>query len=201
MLKVGITGSIGSGKSTIASIFQVLEIPVYNSDERAKFLMNHDSTLRKKLADRFGSDIFGEQGSLQNQKLANIVFNDREALETLNNLVHPRVRQDFEKWTSQVVGSSYLLQEAALLVETGTYQNLDRLITVTAPEEIRIQRIMERDQVDRKSVQIRMDNQLPESKKVAKSDFVIVNDGNQLVIPQVLEIHRKLDNKDKNGKD
>lgn len=192
MLKIGITGSIGSGKSTVSEIFNVLEIPVYDSDFRAKFLMHHDSKLRQQLKEHFGSGIFDDKGQLQNKQLAQKVFNDREALETLNSLVHPRVREDFTEWTHQFSDHPYILQEAALLVETGSYQNLDHLITVTAPEATRIKRIMERDQVDREAVLARMENQLPESEKVAKSDFVINNDGTELVIPQVLGIHRQL---------
>lgn len=192
MLKVGITGSIGSGKSTAAGIFEVLGIPVYDSDEQARHLMHNDPELRKKLEEEFGSAIFDDQGQLKSKQLAQIVFHDRGALETLNGLVHPRVRSDFAEWTAQFHEMPYILQEAALLVETGSYQNLDRLITVTASEETIIKRIMKRDQTNRESVKARMKNQLPESEKVAKSDFVIANDGAQLMIPQVLEIHQAL---------
>lgn len=191
MLKIGITGGIGSGKTTVCRIFELLEVPVYYADDRAKKLYNEDGRLQEDLKSTFGYEIFDQHNKLNKAKLADIVFNNPSALAQLNKLVHPAVRRDFTRWM-QTQDAFYVIQEAALLVETGSYQNLDYLITLTTPLETRIQRIVQRDYTTREKVQERMNNQLNEEEKVAKSDFTITNDGRTLLIPQVLEVHYQI---------
>ncbi len=190
MLKVGITGGIGSGKTTVCKVFELLEVPVYYADDRAKNLYHEDPQLKEALKTTFGNEIFDHNNMLNKAKLADLVFNNTSAMAQLNNLVHPAVRRDFTQWV-QAQNAFYVIQEAALLVETGSYQNLDGLITVTTPLEIRTQRIVQRDQTTREKVLERMNNQLNEEDKVAKSDFTIANDGNNLLIPQVLDLHHQ----------
>ena len=194
MLHVGITGGIGSGKTTVCKIFEVLGIPVYYADERAKWLMVNDSKLIRRLKNAFGDEVYAKDGSLNRQYLANIVFKDRAKLEILNGIVHPAVHLDGIKWNQEQQGVPFTLKEAALLFESGSYKHLDKMITVTAPEAIRIQRVVARDQTDKASVKARMDKQLPEAEKVNLSDFVINNDGTQSLILQVLDIYSILKN-------
>jgi dephospho-CoA kinase len=191
-LAVGITGGIGSGKSTIARIFSLLKIPVYYADERAKWLMVHDSEVKFGILHHFGADSFTTDGALNRIFLANQVFNDAEKTKLINNLVHPAVRRDFEQWRLQQQ-SLYVLKEAALLFETGSYKELDAVINVSSPLVIRMTRILMRDP-HRTEEQINaiIDKQLPDDFKNNLADFVIKNADNKLLIPQVLKIHEKL---------
>ncbi len=195
-LRIGITGGIGSGKSIVCEIFQILGVPVYDADSRAKVLMTEDERTVDAIKNSFGLDAYTADGALNKTFLAKIVFNDREKLNILNNIVHPAVGRDFEKWSDSHRTNSYLIKEAALLIESGSYKQLDLLITVTAPEELRITRILKRDP-HRTEENIRkiMANQLDEDAKISRSQFVIVNDDKTLLIPQVLNIHRHLLNK------
>lgn len=198
MMKVGITGGIGSGKSTVCKIFEGLGITVYNSDIRAKELMNSRPDIIEQVKKLFGENIYSDQNKLKGKELAAIVFKNKRALEKLNAIVHPAVQQDFERWVMmQNMHLPYILKEAALLVETGSHKLLHYLICVTAPLELRIKRIMDRDHVDRKAVMERINNQLPEQEKVAAADYVIRNDEDSLLIPQILEIHEELSKKSK----
>ena len=190
MIKVGLTGGIGSGKSIVARIFQVLGIPVFNSDQAARDLMESDPDLKNALFDRFGSSVYID-GKLDRKKLGSIVFNDPQALKDLNSLVHPAVRKAFSKWADRQ-NSQYVLMESAILAETGGHRNFDRTIVVSAPEDLRVQRVMKRDGVGEEIVRARMRNQATEEERLKISDHVIVNDDRQLVIPQVLAIHNKL---------
>ncbi len=190
MLRIGLTGGIGSGKSIVARIFNVLEIPVLDSDLIARELMQNDPDLIAQLKERFGASIYMD-GKLDRKKLGAIVFNDPKALADLNSWVHPAVRKGFSEWADRQ-NSPYVLMESAILAESGGYRNFDRIIVVTAPEEIRIQRVMKRDGVGEESVRARMRNQASEEERLKIADHIIVNDDRQLVIPQVLSIHRNL---------
>lgn len=192
MIKVGITGGIGSGKTTVCRIFQSLRVPVYFADDRAKAIMAEDEDLKAALVDHFGADVYQQDGSLNRIWLAGQVFGDPQKLEQLNAIVHPAVGRDAENWQAQHEDAPYTLKEAALLFEAGSYRRLDKIIVVTAPEELRIQRVMERDKIDEGSVRQRMDRQWPQEKKVALADYVIENDGSRGLIPQVMDIHREL---------
>ncbi len=188
-LKVGITGGIGSGKTTVCKIFESLGIPVYNADERAKWLMVNHPLIVKGLKDLFGEQAYLGDGSLNRKGIAAIVFSDKEKLNQLNALVHPAVYQDGEDWHASFSDVPYTIKEAALHFESGAYRTMDVMITVFAPEEMRLQRVINRDDANLQEVKDRMSKQMPDQEKMEKSDFVIYNDGTQLLIPQILEIH------------
>ncbi len=192
MLKVGITGGIGSGKTTVCKIFETLGIPVYYADDRAKWLMTHDPELVEAISNTFGQAAYSPEGQLNRAYLAKVVFGDAEKLAQLNALVHPAVFRDGSQWHQSQTGAPYTLREAALLFESGSYRAIDKMIVVTAPQEIRIKRVMERDQVTADAVLARIEKQWPEEEKVKRADYVILNDGERLLVPQVLEIHRSL---------
>ncbi len=189
MLVVGVTGGIGSGKSIVCKIFEQLGVPIYNADKEAKELMNNDAALIKDLKKKFGNDLYNGKEGLNRKKLSEIVFNDKEKLEKLNAIVHPHVRKHFQKWKKEHQDAKYLVKEAAILFESGADEDCDRVITVIAPRLLRIERVMERDDVSKEKVGAIIDNQWSSSEKIKKSDFVIANDNNYLVIPQVLELH------------
>lgn len=191
-LLVGITGGIGSGKSTVARIFSILGIPIYYADERAKWLMANDPKLKKQIQDNFGSESYSEDGILNRSFLASMVFSDEEKVKTINSLVHPAVRLDFENWASSQT-TPYVLKEAALLFETGSYKDLDKVINVSSPIKIRISRVLMRDpHRNEKQVNDIIDKQLPDEEKNKLADFIIKNTDNKMLIPQVLEIHNQL---------
>jgi dephospho-CoA kinase len=193
MIKVGITGGIGSGKTTVCKIFESLQIPVYYADVSAKELMNHDPALKNKIIHNFGSDIYSN-GSLNRRKLADIVFHDKKKLQLLNSLVHPAVENDVNTWMKNQFHAQYAIKEAALIFESGSYARLDKIITVAANLEIRIDRIIKRDKVTREDVLARMKNQWPQEDKISKSDFVIYNNDGDVLITQVMEIHYLITN-------
>ena len=190
VLKVGLTGGIGSGKSTVAQIFEVLGIPVYYADIEAKRLMNEDAELISSI-----TRIFGEQAytnKLLNRKyISSIVFSDPAKLELLNSIVHPATKKDSEKWMDQQT-TLYAIHEAALIFEAKVSDRLDYVIGVSSPEELRIKRTMQRDNVSYDEVVKRMNKQLDEETKMNKCDFVLLNDEQQLLIPQVVMLHEKL---------
>lgn len=189
---VGITGGIGAGKTIISKLFSVFGIPVYNADDRAKWLMVNDSALKKLISDAFGKDAFTIEGQLNRSYLAKTVFSDSGKTERINTMVHPVVKMDFSQWAASQ-NTPYVLKEAALLFETGSYRELDKTILVSAPLEVRIDRVMERDpQRGKDQILEIIARQLPEEDKKALADFVIDNKGNKLVIPQVLKIHEAL---------
>ncbi|MCL3782076.1 dephospho-CoA kinase [Prolixibacteraceae bacterium JC049] len=190
MIKVGLTGGIGSGKSTIAKVFRQLGIPIYEADIEARKLMETSSTIINALKARYGEDIYTDN-KLNRVKLAEIIFNNNDELKHVNQIVHPVVREDFLQW-SECQDADYVIEEAAILFESGSHSIMDLTIAVTAPENIRIERVMKRDNIDAKQVKARINNQLPEETKVAWSDFVINNDNEQLIIPQVVEIDKKI---------
>jgi dephospho-CoA kinase len=191
-LLIGLTGGIGSGKSTVAKIFSILGIPIYYADDRAKWLMAFDEELKQQILTHFGPESYSEDGSLNRGYLARTVFSDEEKVKTINSLVHPAVKKDFEKWVSQQ-NSPYVLKEAALLFETGSYKDLDKTINVSAPLKIRVTRVLMRDlHRTEKQVNDIIDKQIPDEEKNNRADYVIKNAENKLLIPQVLKIHGEL---------
>jgi dephospho-CoA kinase len=192
MLKIGITGGIGSGKSVVCRFFALLGIPVYDSDYQAKWVMGHDPVLRQELIHAFGEKVFTAAGHLDRPYLAALVFNQPHKLAQLNALVHPRVKADFTAW-SAAAQAPYILKEAALMYETEAHKQVQRIITVAAPEALRVARVLQRDPHRQPAeVQAIIDKQLPEADRQARADFVIWNDDRQLVLPQVLAIHQQL---------
>ncbi len=189
MLKIGLTGGIGSGKSSVAEIFNVLGIPVFYADTQAKLVMENDEQLASSIKSFFGHESYIE-GKLNRPFLADLVFNDPYKLEQLNALVHPATIAAANLWMQQQK-APYIIKEAALLFEAGTAANLDFVIGVFAPKPIRIKRVMERDNASREQVLIRMNRQINEDIKMKLYDFVLVNDEQQLLIPQVLSLHDK----------
>ncbi|HCW08487.1 MAG TPA: dephospho-CoA kinase [Cytophagales bacterium] len=191
-LRIGITGGIGSGKSLVCKIFSLLGAPIYDADSRAKKLMTEDQVLVKSIKEKFGSQSYLEDGSLNRAYLSDTVFNNSEQLQILNGLVHPRVAIDGENWFLQNQTARYAIKEAALLFESGAYKALDKIIVVTAPEDLRIQRVLNRDhERTRAAVEKIIHNQISETEKISRADFVIINDEQQLVIPQVLKLHER----------
>ncbi|MDZ7740350.1 MAG: dephospho-CoA kinase [Bacteroidota bacterium] len=191
MIKVGLTGNIGSGKSTVAKIFEIMNIPVFYADTAGKSMLKNKA-VQQEIRDHFGKLVFDSKGTIDRKELAKIVFNNAKDLEVLNSIIHPRVRKEYLKWLSKNDSGVYSIHEAAILFESGFYKMLDRIIFVSAPEELRIERIMQRDNTSRESVIERISNQADEEKKMNQSDFVIVNNGQQMLLPQVLKIDKFL---------
>ena len=190
MLKAGLTGGIGSGKSTVAKVFETLGIPVYYADDAAKKMMQEDAALKAKITQAFGNESY-LNGQLNRPFLSSLVFNNPEKLALLNSFVHPATIEDAEKWMRQQT-APYVLKEAALIFESGAQEHLDYVIGVSAPTPLRILRTMKRDGISREEVLQRMDRQMDESIKLKLCDFVLVNDEQQLLIPQVVALHEKL---------
>jgi dephospho-CoA kinase len=191
MLQIGITGGIGSGKSVVCQLFQVLGAPVYDSDARAKWVMAHDAGLRDELTAAFGPETFTAEGQLNRTYLARVAFPDPAQLARLNALVHPHVGRDFAQWAAgrRAEGHAYILKEAALLYESGAYQQLDEVITVFAPQSIRQARVLRRDpHRTAEDIQHIIGKQMSEEEKLARAQHVIYNDDEHLLIPQVLRL-------------
>ena len=190
MLKIGLTGGIGTGKSIVAQVFKLLGISVYVSDIEAKRLMVESSEIRSQLIEKFDSGVYNKDLSLNRKYLSDIIFNNPKALKDVNAIVHPVVRNDFQTW-SEKQHSQYVIQESAILFDTGLYQSFDKIISVTADEKLRIQRVKDRDGVNTGLVKERIKNQLDERVKIEKSDYVIYNNS-ELILPQIIEIHHKI---------
>lgn len=188
MLKVGITGGIGSGKSLIARMFEVLGVPVLHADEVAKYLMQHDADLMASIRLLFGNEVY-QNGRLNRPFLASVVFADKAKLEQLNGLVHPAVLRYGKEWAGQQ-NAPYILKEAAIFFESGSYKEMDKMIGVYAPFELRLQRAMQRDNTTAETVKQRMAQQMDEEEKMKRCDYIIRNDGSAPVIEQVLALHR-----------
>lgn len=190
-LQIGITGGIGSGKSTICRIFKVLGVPVYDADLRARQLMEHDQMLIESIRQTFGAAAYKKDGTLDRIFMANAVFGNQEALTQLNALVHPRVRLDYEAWSSAQL-ARYVLREAALLYESGSYTTVEKMIVVTSPHDLRIKRVLLRDKHrSHKDIEAIIANQLSDEEKSKRADYIIQNDERHLVIPQVLALHQQ----------
>jgi dephospho-CoA kinase len=190
VLKVGLTGGIGSGKSTMAKIFEVLGIPVYYADEAARRLMNENEELKAAIIKNFGEASYND-GELDRKYLASVVFSNKEKLGLLNSLTHPLTISDAEQWIKKQT-SSYIIKEAALLFESGSAEHLDKVIGVYAPQAIRVKRVMDRDNLSEEEIMKRINRQMDEEAKMKLCDFIIINDEQQLVVPQVLTLHEKL---------
>ena len=197
VLKIGLTGGIGSGKTTVAKIFELLGTPVYYADEASKRLYHTNKQLMAGLKKHFGEDVYTNE-LLNRSKLAAIVFNDPSKLELLNSLVHPLTIKDAEEWM-QKQNVPYIIKEAALLFEAGSAKGLDFVVGVSAPEELRIKRVMDRDGIKKEEVLSRIERQMDEKTKMSLCDFVVKNDEEELVIPQVLALHERFLEMSKNG--
>jgi dephospho-CoA kinase len=192
MLKIGITGGIGSGKTTICKVFETLGAPVFYADTVAKWAMTNDASLVAGVKTSFGEESYHADGTLNNKYLAAIVFNQKVALAQLNSLVHPVVFSEFDKWVkSHQESTPYVLKEAALLFESGSYQQCDKNILVTAPLSLKLARVMQRDQVTEAQVLVRIDKQLPDEQKAKMADYFITNSLTDSVILQVLDLHEQ----------
>ena len=192
MLRIGITGGIGSGKSIASRLFHVLGVSIYDADSRARWLMENDPELRQQLTAAFGPDTYDPAGRLNRPVLAGTVFRNPALLAQLNALVHPHVGTDFERWatTQARAGHRYVLKEAALLFEAGSYKQLDRIITVFAPLAVREARVLRRDpQRSSADVQAIMIKQLSEDEKMQRADYILTNDDVLPLLPQVLVLH------------
>lgn len=190
MLKVGITGGIGSGKSVVCQVFQTLGIPVFNADLAARELMETDATLITNIKNALGADSY--TGNTPNrEKIAAIVFENADKLKALNALVHPAVLQYGAQWMKAQT-SPYTIKEAAIFFESGSYKEMNVMIGVYAPKDIRIQRALQRNKTTEADIIKRMSNQMDEEEKMKRCDYVITNDGNTAIIPQIIELHKAL---------
>ena len=189
-IKLGLTGGIGSGKTFVSAIFSKLGIPVFNADDQARKCMSENEVLKQEIQNVFGDNVYHD-GLLQNKVLADIVFNNNQKLEGLNKLVHPVVRQRFDSWSVEQT-SRIIIKEAAILFESDSHVDIDKVICVSAPEESRIERVIKRDNTSREQVLRRIEIQMPQNEKEKLSDFVIINDEVELLLPQIIKIIDKI---------
>ena len=191
-LRVGVTGGIGSGKSTVCKIFEALGVPVYDADTWAKWLIAYDEKVKNGIIDIFGTEAYDTEGNYQRAYISKIVFENPEKLQALNALVHPAVERHSRNWHEEwsAKGAPYTVKEAALMIESGSYRHLDFLIVVTAPEELRIQRVRQRDGATEEQVRARINRQMMEAERIKFATFVIHNDGRHSLIPQVWQAQR-----------
>lgn len=190
-LIVGITGGIGSGKSTVCKVFEGLGIPVFKADEVSRSISDVNAAVVEKIKTAFGDDMYAD-GKLNRPKMAALVFNNKEALAKLNSIIHPAVRQQFTDWKEKNASAPYLLYEAAILFESGAALLTDKKILVTASQETRISRVMQRDNITREEVESRIKNQWTDEQKIALADYVLLNDDNAPVLEQVLALDKIL---------
>lgn len=194
MLKLGLTGGIGSGKTLVCNILEKLGVPVYFADTAARELMAVDSELKAGIIRMFGKEAYGKDG-LNRRYLAEAVFGNPERLSLLNELVHPAVRRDFTQWIEEQEEAPYVVEEAAILFESGASTLMDLSVLVYAPEELRITRVMKRDGIGREEVMKRMGHQMSEERKMELADHVLFNDGSRMLLPQVIDLHDKMLNR------
>ncbi|GET28430.1 dephospho-CoA kinase [Prolixibacter sp. SD074] len=197
MKQIGITGGIGSGKSSICNAFQLLGAPVYEADAEAKKLQDENQEIKRGLIALFGPSIYFGNGKLNRKKLAGFIFSEKSSLNKVNQLVHPVVHAHYKHWLTVNSHVPYIIYEAAILFESGFYKDMDEVILVTAPEEMRIARVVNRDKLTPEEVKSRVRNQWPEDEKRKLADYIIENDNSSLVIPQVIELDKIFRN---NGK-
>lgn len=189
-MRIGLTGGIGSGKTTVAKIFSSLGVPIYYSDNRGKYLLDHDIDLKEKVILEFGDSVYPE-GKLDRKALGAIVFNNAERLQALNALVHPAIGRDYRAWLESLASDKrFSIKEAAILFETGGHREMDETILVSAPEDMRVARVMARDGVSEEAVRARMDKQWPEGDKLELADYIIVNDGEHSLVEQVMGLYQ-----------
>lgn len=194
MYQVGVTGGIGSGKTEVCRVLETLGVPVYYADMEAKRLMNGQPELKKRIVELLGKEAF-DGNALNRRYVGASVFGDRKLLEKLNRLVHPVVRKDYRDWVARQLDVPYVVEEAAILFESGAYRFLDKTVLVFAPDEIRIRRVMDRDGVSRENVKRRMIQQMDEEEKRVLADEVIVNDDREMLLPQIIALHEKIVNR------
>ncbi len=190
MKKIGITGGIGSGKTTVCEIFKLLGIPVFHADQEAKNLQNNDPKIRDLIIELLGKDVYTKDGILDRKKVAEIVFNNKKALSAINKIIHPAVRQQFIQWSDRFPSAPYILYEAAILFESGYASDFDKNILILADEMTRITRVIKRDHTTVKNVRQRISNQLNDDQKIQMADYLIENNNDKLVIPQILKIDK-----------
>ncbi|MBN1144283.1 MAG: dephospho-CoA kinase [Bacteroidales bacterium] len=195
MIKVGITGGIGSGKSLVCQVFSKLGAPIYDADSAARRLSESDPGIRYNLTALLGSDIYSGR-VLNRTKMSALIFNDKSLLEKVNQIIHPKVAGDFLLWCSDKTHHAYVIQESAILFESKAYLMFDKYVTVISPEDIRIQRILSRNQMTLEKIRAIINNQLTDPEKTVRSHYVIDNDGIKPILPQILRLHRELKNID-----
>jgi len=191
MLKIGLTGNIGSGKTWVCKVFEALGVPIYYADLEARKILNSQNMIQE-IIETFGHEVALNKNEINRKALAAIVFNDKAELDKLNQLIHPKLREDFLEWSNNYKTHPYVMQEAAILFENGFHTLMDKNITVSAPQEIRLKRVMERDEANEDEVLARMRNQWLDKKKEKAADFIIYNDGQQMVLAQILKIHQNI---------
>jgi dephospho-CoA kinase len=191
MLKIGVTGGIGSGKTTVSKVFELLGIPVFYADDVAKSIMQTDPVLKTALLDTFGENSYTKDGMLNRAYISSIVFNDKQELEKLNSLVHPAVLRAFDNWVLDQHESPYVIKEAALLYESGGFKMCNKSILVIAPTLIKMNRVKLRDGVSEEDIQLRMNRQFSDEIKIKYADHILNNDEKQLLIPQIIQLHQQ----------
>ena len=191
MTEVGLTGNIGSGKTTVCRIFESLGIPVFYSDLEAKKLYLREN-VKQKIRTEFGEKVFNNQGEVDFKMLATVIFSNKESLEFINNLIHPLVFENYRNWVEQNSRSSYLIHESAILFEHQLEKRFDKTIVIYSPQELRVQRVIKRDSIQESEVLKRISNQMKDEDKNRLADLLITNDGIQMLIPQVMRIHNLL---------
>ncbi|MDX9905964.1 MAG: dephospho-CoA kinase [Bacteroidales bacterium] len=191
MLRIGLTGNMGSGKTFVADIFHSFGIPVFFADKEARKLFSHDK-IKNQIRGLFGNEVFDKEGNISRPRLAEIVFLNNHLLAKLNRIIHPAVIEEYKNWLEHYSNVPYTLYEAAILYESGHYSDMDRIICVTSPEEVRIRRVINRDGITPEEAKLRMENQWDESRKAEMADFIIINDGVKEVEMQVEQIHKQI---------
>ena len=191
MIKVGITGGIGSGKTTVCRVFELLGIPVFYADNVAKTIMQTDSQLKNEILNAFGQESYLVDGQLNRPYISSIVFKDQSQLNKLNALVHPAVFRAFDRWIAEQKDVPYILKEAALLYESESYKMCDLSILVISPESTRISRIKARDHISEEEIMLRMKRQFSDEQKMKLANHILINDENRLLIPQILDLHQQ----------
>lgn len=192
MLKVGITGGMGSGKSTVCNILKNLGVPIFTSDDVGKYLLDNDDYLKDEIKRTFDSDMYTSTGRLDRERMAKLVFNNPDELQRINAIVHPRVKAEFDSWCKKNEKKPYVVKEAAILFETGKHKEMDKMVTVFCPKEERINRIIKRDEATKEDIEKRMMHQYSDAERNALADFIIINDGKEDLLPQVMELHELL---------
>ncbi len=189
MIKVGLTGGIGSGKSYVSLIFKEFNIPIYNSDIEAKKLYYRDD-VKSEMLKYFGNEVYVSSGEIDKKYLSKLIFSDKKALYKVNEIIHPLVKEHFSAWSKIHYDSAYIIKEAAILFESGAYKQLDKVVVVIAPEELRMRRVLARDNIDKKQIKEKMLSQMAESEMIKRSDFVIINDEKNALLPQINKLHQ-----------
>lgn len=186
---VGITGGIGSGKSLVCQVFSILQIPVYSSDDESRYISQSDPEIQSALVGLLGSEIY-HNGILNRPLMAERIFKDAVLLDKVNRIIHPKVADHFKMWLKNHSNKPYVIQESAILFESNAYLFCDKKVTVTSPEPLRISRVIQRKNMSMEKIRAIMHHQIPETDKILRSDYMIVNDESQLLIPQILKLHQ-----------